>query len=106
MKNIELFLNSLRKKLSWVGSGMSKINSERMLFNLKFKAKVSKLWKTNTIQTIASFDMTFIFLFLSLYLFGYAWRWETFLASIGLWIVAKEVFKHIKIIAASIGLGR
>jgi len=65
---------------------------------LKLKRKLINLSKSSLIQWLSNVDITFIFLFFSLYLFGYNWSWEVLIASFGLWIVIKELFKQIKVV--------
>ncbi len=69
---------------------------------LILKARVKRLIDSKLIQYFLSFDITFIFVFLSLKLLNYNWNLETLLASFGLWIVVKEVFKYLRGIASEI----
>jgi len=63
---------------------------------VKIKSKFIKWGKKKPIQLLLNADVTPIFLFLGLHLFGFPWDWKVLLASIGTWIVVKEVFKLIR----------
>ena len=65
---------------------------------LMFKAKTKKAYESTSVQWLLSTDITFIFLFLGLKLFNYRWTWFNLIASIGAWIVTKELFKQVRIL--------
>ena len=63
---------------------------------VKFEAIFQKVLNSKLVVFIFNTDITFLFLFLALYLFGYNWDWKVLVASLGVWMVFKEVIKHIK----------
>ena len=67
---------------------------------LILKAKLVKLFKSPVVQSMFTFDITFIFLFLALKLIGYQWSVINLIGCFGLWILTKELFKHTKSVAS------
>jgi len=64
-------------------------------------AKLRWIYSRWIVQKIISFDISFIFVFLALKLAGYGWTKENLLASLGLWFMIKEIFKHVRGVATS-----
>ena len=63
---------------------------------LRIKSKFRKIGKWKITTFVIGSDLTFIFVFLALTLFGYQWTWKTLLGSLGIWIVFKDVMKHVR----------
>ena len=77
--------------------------SEINLGFLRVKAKFRHLYKSRVFQYLLGADITFVFLFLGLYLWGYVWNWQVLLGCFGAWLVVKELFKYLRIIAKDFG---
>ena len=81
---------------------MSKLSDWIRMRVLIAKAKLLKVLNSKIIQSIISFDITFVFLFLALKLIGYKWSLINLIGCFGLWILTKELFKYIRTVASEL----
>jgi len=81
---------------------MSKLSDWIRMRVLIAKAKLLKVLNSKIIQSIISFDITFVFLFLALKLIGYEWSLINLIGCFGLWILTKELFKYIRTVASEL----
>ena len=81
---------------------MIKISDLIRLNILKAKAHIRNFFVSKPMQVVLSYDITFIFLFLSIKLLGYSWNATNLLGCIGLWVLIKELFKHVRGVASEL----
>lgn len=79
---------------------MGKISNFFRIRYLRIKAKLVRFSQSQIFVFLMTIDITFIFLWFSVLFLGLDWTWRTLLASFGLWYLLREIFKHLRLIAA------